>query len=419
MNEIEQNGGIRDIQFGARKGMGTSEALTYTVLGINASLAKDGVCHGVFGDISKAFDRVDPLLLACKMLKKGINEVLVRWIFMFLVDRKMRVKVGTDVSDWYSVDSGIPQGTVLGPLLWLIWIDDCPIDCQGSMELQRDPESGCLFVDDIFLFSRGSERRQVQDLNDRLSKLYAWSNDWGVDFSTSKTKHMIFTSGKKRKQTTHHLSFGGDTLGKVTQYKYLGVLFTCNLKFDTHVNELVLPKVRRVAGYVRHLLAKFQTGRCTFLRILWLSKIQSIIEYGSAVWSSYVNKHTLQALDTFQVEYFRKAMGLPKKTSGLGLLCDISVMRTSLRLERERVKLRAKLDLKLVPAVVLRQLAVYESVRVKKVIRFRGNNRPESVRLRDIYIQDNTHNVFIPRKETRVGYIRSLNEPYHRSTYGQ
>ena len=88
---------------------------------------------------------------------------------------------------------------------------------------------------------------------------------------------MIFTSGKKRKQTTHHLSFGGDTLGKVTQYKYLGVLFTCNLKFDTHVNELVLPKVRRVAGYVRHLLAKFQTGRCTFLRILWLSKIQSII----------------------------------------------------------------------------------------------------------------------------------------------
>jgi len=209
MDEIEQNGGIRDIQFGARKGMGTSEALTYAVLGINASLAKDGVCHGVFGDISKAFDRVDPVLLACKMLKKGINEVLVRWIFMFLVDRKMRVKVGKDTSDWYSVDSGIPQGTVLGPLLWLIWIDDCPIDCQGSMELQRDPESGCLFVDDIFLFSRGSERRQVQDLNDRLSKLYAWSNDWGVDFSTSKTKHMIFTSGKKRKQTTHHLSFGG------------------------------------------------------------------------------------------------------------------------------------------------------------------------------------------------------------------
>ena len=172
LEEIEDNGGIRDIQFGARKGMGTSEALTYVVLGINRSLAKDGVCHGAFGDISKAFDRVDPLLLAWKMLKKGIDEVLVRWVYSFLITRKLRVKVGEDFSDWFSVDSGIPQGTVLGPLLWLIWIDDCPIDAQGSMELQRDPESGCLFVDDIFLFSRGSEKRQVEDLNNRLSKLY-------------------------------------------------------------------------------------------------------------------------------------------------------------------------------------------------------------------------------------------------------
>ena len=86
-------------------------------------------------------------------------------------------------------------------------------------------------------------------------------------------------------------------------------------------------------------------------------------------------------------------------------------------MERERVKLRAKLDLNLVPEVILRQLSAYESVRVKKVIRFRASSRPESVRLRNAYIQDNLHNIFVPRKETKSDYIRTLNEPY-RSTYG-
>ena len=110
-------------------------------------------------------------------------------------------------------------------------------------------------------------------------------------------------------------------------------------------------------------------------------------------------------------------MGLPKGTSGPSLPCDISVMRTTLRLERERVKLRAKLDLNLVPDVILRQLSVYESVRVKKVIRFRASSRPGSVTMRNAHVQNNLHNIFVPRKQTKSDYIRTSNEPY-RSTYG-
>ena len=92
------------------------------------------------------------------------------------------------------------------------------------------------------------------------------------------------------------------------------------------------------------MLTKFQTGRCTFLRILWLSKLQPILEYGSAVWSSFVNKETLLAIDTFQKEYFRKAMGLPPNTSGVALLTDLSIMKMSFRFERARSTLRVKLD---------------------------------------------------------------------------
>ena len=69
LEEINQHGGIRDIQFGGRKGMGTSEALAYAVLGMRRTVAKNGACHGAFADVSKAFDRVDPTLLIAKFVK--------------------------------------------------------------------------------------------------------------------------------------------------------------------------------------------------------------------------------------------------------------------------------------------------------------------------------------------------------------
>ena len=174
-------------------------------------------------DVSKAFDRVDPILLARKLLDFAMNKVLVRW------NRKLRVKIGGDTSDWFSVDSGIPQGTVLGPILWLIWINDCPVDNLGS--ISQTLIRGCLFVDDLFLFSSGTQKEQKKDLEERLKKLYEWSNDWGVDFNPTKTKHMVFEFGTKRNRINHEssgfrLKFGGQTLTIEQRYRYLGLGFT-------------------------------------------------------------------------------------------------------------------------------------------------------------------------------------------------
>ena len=407
LKEVEHCGGLRNVQFGARKHMGTTEALTYALLGVKRVVAKHKVCHGVFLDVSKAFDRVDHFLLSRKLLDFGINPVLVRWILTFLVGRKMRVKVGGDASDWYTTLSGIPQGTVLGPLLWLIWINDCPIDLSEGLRPDTEADDrGSLFVDDIFIFSCGSERNQISDLNSRLSELYNWSNDWGVDFNISKTKHMRFGHTKNKYQ----LSFGGATLLTVSEYKYLGLLFTNKLSFDRHVLELALPKARRVAGHVSHILSKCKTGRCTFLRILWQSKISPILEYASGVWSSFVTQGTLDKVDRFQKEFFRKAMGLPSKTSGAALLCDFAVVRQSLRFEANRMKLRAKLDFGLVPAVVQRQRAAYCSTKFVTVKYFTAATRRECMESRDRWCTRNPHAVAPPRSETFDSYRLSLTE---------
>ena len=185
------------------------------------------------------------------------------------------------------------------------------------------------------------------------------------------------------------------------RYKYLGLIFIPDLNFDTHVTEYLLPKVRRISGYVRHLLGKIKTGRCTFLRVLWLSKIQPVLEYGCAVWSSFIKKDTMNSINFFQKEFFRKAMGLPSKTCCSALLCDFSIMQMSLRYERARWKLRTMLTNKLMPVVVQRQLAAYQSVKTTRVVKFRSASKIEAVKMRSSYVQANPHTLEVPRKQLK------------------
>ena len=178
---LESNGLIRENQFGARAGHSTSDALTHFYTNVSRIMKSRGVVHTVFLDISKVFDRVDHLALCKKLLKKKVDPVLVTWIFSFLSDRRQRVKIGGDLSDWEKNDIGVPQGTRLGPILFLIFINDCPID----LNLQNAPvtdDEGCVFVDDISLWSDGNPREQKLDLERRLQDILSWSDDWGLTF---------------------------------------------------------------------------------------------------------------------------------------------------------------------------------------------------------------------------------------------
>ena len=162
---------------------------------------------------------------------------------------------------WSQPKSGIPQGTVLGPILFQLFIDDCPIELQT-----RDLERGCLFVDDIALYSTGDEKSQVKDLTERLTALHLWAVKWGVKFNLSKTKHMVFL--KRGVQSTVRVQMVGKVLEKVDSYKYLGLTFSSNLKFDEHAINYLIPRVKKEIGKLKGLLKGINTGRCTFLRVL-------------------------------------------------------------------------------------------------------------------------------------------------------
>ena len=139
------------------------------------------MAHTVFLDISKAFDRVDHLALCEKLRLLGVSEIIIAWIFSFLDDRRQRVRVGGDVSDWENINIGIPQGTCLGPILFLVFINDCPLDNDAIKSLnialqmsqsEDSLEEGSIFVDDISIWSDKAPSDQNVDVEGRLDRIF-------------------------------------------------------------------------------------------------------------------------------------------------------------------------------------------------------------------------------------------------------
>ena len=134
----------------------------------------------IYLDFAKAFDKVDLGHLLIKIRALGISGQLGNWISSFILDRKQAVKVGSTTSDWQEVISGVPQGTVLGPLLFLIYIDDLGGDL--------DPQEGLLlkFVDDSKIVKRISKEEDVGDFQVMLNKLYKWQDTNNMVYNASK-----------------------------------------------------------------------------------------------------------------------------------------------------------------------------------------------------------------------------------------
>ena len=177
-----------------------------------------------------------------KLRQAGVSEVLILWIYGFLSKRRQRVVIGSDASDWEENDTGVPQGTVLGPILFLVFINDCPLGPEHSFshdDLSLESESGgnapanddsSLFMDDISLWATGTPSEQIQSLNQRLERIYEWSNTWGIDFSVRKTRYVAF--GVTRDLPIDQRVMFGDSMVKLeNSYKYLGVIFERSLRF--------------------------------------------------------------------------------------------------------------------------------------------------------------------------------------------
>ena len=139
----------------------------------------------VFCDISKAFDRVWHKGLLRKLESIGIKGSLLSWVKNYLSERKQRVVINNSTSSWRDINAGVPQGSILGPLLFIVFINDILTDINSTIKLFADDTSLYLIVDD--------PQETAQTLNDDLVKLHAWSTKWLVNFNPQKTETMTIS----------------------------------------------------------------------------------------------------------------------------------------------------------------------------------------------------------------------------------
>ena len=228
----------------------------------------------VFCDISKAFDRVWHTGLLAKLSRVGVTGQLLKWFTSYLSNRYQRVVVNGQMSLWGLIKAGVPQGSVLGPLLFLIYINDLTFEIQSSeMRLFADDTILYLFVD--------NPTQSAQALNDDLERMTQWASKWLVKFSPPKTKSM--TISKKRKpEVLPPLFMDGTKLDIVETHKHLGVTLSKHLTWNDHIEDLATS-----AGRCLDVLnaLKYKLDRAT-LEKLYFAFIRSKLEYANIVWDN-------------------------------------------------------------------------------------------------------------------------------------
>ena len=202
--------------------------------------------RSVYLDMSKAFDKVWHEGLLHKLKANGIEEKLIALLTNYLSNRRQRVVINGEMSDWAPICSGVPQGSVLGPLLFLIFINDLEIGILSQIKF---------FADDTSLYSIVRDPEvSARELNHDLQVISNWATQWKMSFNPDPTKpaEEILFSHKRRPPTHPPLFFNNIEVKKVNEHKHLGLIFDPKLNFAAHFKEK-LAKARKGIGLIKHL----------------------------------------------------------------------------------------------------------------------------------------------------------------------
>ncbi len=214
---------ILHFQHGFQSGLSCESQLIETVNDWMTALDNKTQIDAIFLDFAKAFDKVPHKRLLSKLTSYGITGNTYNRITPFLSNRKQRVSVNGALSDITDFTSGVPQGSVLGPILFLLYINDINENVQSSIRL---------FADDSIIYRKINSNIDYQILQTYLIQLEKWSDKLQMQLNISKCVHLPITN--KTKPSSHQYSLFGHTLSKVASPAYLGVKLDSKLSWAKH-----------------------------------------------------------------------------------------------------------------------------------------------------------------------------------------
>lgn len=231
----------------------------------------------VYFDIKKAFDVVNPIELIRKLSRFPVKNSILLWFMSYLNDRKQYVKVGAAISEIFGVLSGVGQGTVFGPLLFIIFFSTSDITLPGIFILN--------FADDKKFLSIIKNINDCIVLQRAINKFLCWCVTNGLEINKSKCKVMTFTL--KRKSILYDYVIDEQPVERVNHIRDLGVMMDSKLNFNIHY-EYISNKAMNVLLFVKRQMKFFDND---IIKILYMTLVRSNLEFAACVWNPYHNVH--------------------------------------------------------------------------------------------------------------------------------
>ena len=275
-------------QWGFTAGRSTTTALLSFTHNCQAALdSGDEVCS-VFFDLCKAFDKVPHLPLLQKLADLQVNPCILRWIGSYLLDRSQAVVLGGVQSSPLHVISGVPQGSVLGPLLFLVYIDKVTNSVSHS--------NITMYADDIALWKIIRNPRDYTMLQDDIITICNWVADNHLVLNLTKCCYIVFSRKHLPTMPTADLSVGDThSLTRAHHHKYLGVTLTSDLSWSPHITN-ICKITRKQTGLLYRNFYRFADP--SIMLKLYTSLVRPHTEYASVIWDPHLSKDILALENT-------------------------------------------------------------------------------------------------------------------------
>jgi hypothetical protein len=307
VDHLEKHGYLHNSQYGFRRQRSCQDQLLAYLHTLSKSLDAGLPADTFYLDMQKAFDKVPHRELLQKLEKQfGLTGQLLRWVAAYLTGRRQRVKVQEAYSDWGSVTSGVPQGSVLGPLLFIMYVDDFGLGLQNANFYK--------FADDSKMLCPVTSAQDSLQVQSNLDVLLTWSVTWKMPFNVKKSAVMHFGRGNG----INTFLISQEVLSAVQVEKDLGIHIDSDLSFAAHIDE-VTKKGMRLLGWI---LRTFQSRDASVLLPLYKSLLRPVLEYSTVVWNP-VQVGQIRKIENVQRKFTKAIQG----TAGLSYMQRLLLLR--------------------------------------------------------------------------------------------
>jgi hypothetical protein len=294
---------LYDLQSGFRTGFSTDTCLIHLSDYIRFEMDKGHIVGMVLLDLQKAFDTVDHSILMYKLKSLGLGQDIIRWFYSYLSNRQQLVDISGTRSSSRKVTCGVPQGSILGPLLFLIYVNDMSAVVKNKL---------LLYADDSAILVSHKDRVVVEKLlSEDLHSVSEWLIDNKLSLHLGKTESIVFCSKPKQKSNpTLNVSCKGTNIQSTSSVKYLGVTLDQTLSCE----EIAMNVIKKANSRIKFLYRKRQFLTKYTKRLLAFSLIQCHFDYACSFWYHALAKQMKAKLQVTQNKLIRFVLNLDCRT---------------------------------------------------------------------------------------------------------